>query len=329
MLAYGPDRVRRAGERVILHSTVPKGWTPRVPKTLTSPEHPGTAVLWEDEYFEVIEANALPNGGVRYVLGAWPENHTIRQFEHYNAETEALHRVDHERAKRQRRYHFGATVAGIFLGHLPARVQNDLENELGVRASRLTLVSCIPPLVILGLCLVVHVGAMTRQELSPVPFLLWPVVGLMTFESFIRFFVAMSQGRPMGSSIGVLGHAIFGKRTPVARGESVAYTAPTEDVALRGSFEVKEPLLTLLSPEEQKTLAQRFGFDYRRTASRVAWVILVCALVGAITSKSPLAMIIAAAVVIEQATRLVALRKGPASSIFAPLVRPFARNLFR
>src|SRR5258706_9014327 len=76
MQAYGSDRVRSEdGERVVLLSRIPKAWTPRAPKTLTTAEFPGTAVLWEERYFEVLSAEALPQGGVRYVLGPWQEMH--------------------------------------------------------------------------------------------------------------------------------------------------------------------------------------------------------------------------------------------------------------
>jgi len=36
MQAYGSDRVRVDGERIVLSSRLPKGWTARAPKTLTS-----------------------------------------------------------------------------------------------------------------------------------------------------------------------------------------------------------------------------------------------------------------------------------------------------
>lgn len=348
MLTHGSDRARRIGEKVILQSAISKGWTPRTPKTLTHAEFPGTTVLWEEQYFEVIEASALQSGGVRYALAEWRDNHTIRTLEHYNAESEALRIADHERARRQRRTSVLSRLSGMFLGYLPAPVQMHLENELGVRASHMTLLSCIPAMVFLGIAILAHVDATMRQELSPVPSLLWPILYLLTLESLIRFFVAMSQGRPMGSLLGVIGYAIYHRlsskrdQLPPAiggRGDSVAFTAPTGDVALRGSFEVKEPLLTLLTPAEQNKLAERFGFDYRRTASGVAWVILASAALGAITSYVELdksgsftslaSMFIAGGIVLEQALRLHALRRGPVGSVFGFVVRPLVRNLLR
>jgi hypothetical protein len=348
MLTHGSDRARRVGEKVILQSAISKGWTPRTPRTLTHAEFPGTTVLWDEQYFEVVEAAATQTGGVRYVLAEWSESHTIRTLEHYDAESEALRIADHERARRQRRTSVLSRLSGMFLGYLPASVQMHLENELGVRASRMTILSCIPALVLLGICVLLHVDATVRQELSPIPLLLWLMVVGLTIESFIRFFVAMSQGRPMGSLFGVIGYWTYhhltkkGDALPPAvggRGDSVAFTAPEEDVALRDSFELKQPLLTLLTPAEQQKLAERFGYDYRRTAYGVAWVILVCAALGAFTSYVELdrngnltpflSMLIAAGVVLEQALRLRAFRRGPAGSIFGFVVRPLVRNLLR
>ena len=348
MLTHGSDRARRVGEKVILQSAIPKGWTPRTPKSLTHAEFPGTTVFWEEQYYEVLEATATPTGGVRYVLAEWRESHTIRTFEHYDAESEALRIADHQRASRQRRRSLLSRLSGLFLGYLPSTAQMHLENELGVRASRMTLLSCLLPLILLGIALVAHVDAEMRHKTSPVPGLLWPILFLLTLESFIRFFVAMSQGRPMGSVLGVLGYAIYRKlsKKPASlpptiggRGDSIAFIAPTEEVALRGSFEVKEPLLTLLTPAEQKKLAERFGYDYRKSAFGVAWTILICAAAGAFTSyieldksggfTSLLSMFIAGGVVIEQALRLRSLKREPTGSVLGVLIRPFVRDLLR
>lgn len=337
MLTHGADRARQVADKVILHSAIAKGWTPRTPKTLTNAEYPGTAVLWEEQYYEVIEASALPSGGVRYVLMQWREDHTIRTFESYDADSEGLRIADHERARRQRRAGVLTRLSGIVLGMLPGPVQMHLENELGVRATRMTLLSCIPPTVLLGFCVYVQAEAKMNRTESPVG-LLWPIVIFLALESAIRFFVVMSQGRPMGSLLGSIGYGIYyalskkREQLPSAsggRGYSVAFTPPPEDVAARDSLTLKEPLLTLLTAAEQKQLAERVGFDYRRTASGVAWVILVAAALGAYTSSTVVAMLIAGAIAVEQALRLVKLRREPAGSIFGILVRPFVRDLLR
>ncbi|HEX7678562.1 MAG TPA: hypothetical protein VF713_10590, partial [Thermoanaerobaculia bacterium] len=96
MQAYGSDRVRPGdGEQFVLLSRIPKGWTPRAVKTLTSAEFPGTAVLWEERYFEVVDAEALPQGGVQYVLEPWLDMHVMRTTDRYDAESEAERLIEY------------------------------------------------------------------------------------------------------------------------------------------------------------------------------------------------------------------------------------------
>src|SRR5512140_404520 len=78
----GPDGT------VFLVSPLPKGWTPRRSATQTTPEHPGTAIVWDGEDWEVLEAESGKNG-TRYTLGPWDERHTMRVHAVYDAQTEA------------------------------------------------------------------------------------------------------------------------------------------------------------------------------------------------------------------------------------------------
>src|SRR5215470_11766963 len=60
MRAYGSDRLSLGrGGRFVLACRVPKGWIARREATLTSPEHPGTAVYWEEQWFEVVGVESL------------------------------------------------------------------------------------------------------------------------------------------------------------------------------------------------------------------------------------------------------------------------------
>ena len=89
MDAHGSDRVRAGDDgRRVLSSPYRKGWQARTPRTLTSREHPGTAILWEEQWFEVLAEEPLPGGGVRYLLDVWPEAHAIRVSDVYDAESE-------------------------------------------------------------------------------------------------------------------------------------------------------------------------------------------------------------------------------------------------
>ena len=344
--AYGQDRCREVQGRRILHSRIPKGWTPRTPATLVHAEFPGTAVLWDDEYFEVVDATPLDHGGVRYVLLPWRDDHIIRIFEAYDAESESRRLADYALAQSQRKSSVAARWSGVLLGHLPSAVQEDLQNRLGVSPGRMTLISAVPPLVLLGICVYLSVGAFMGQNTIRIPIVLFFLVAGMGAESIIRMTIALSTTRGVGSFAGWVAYLAWwlatGRRgvAPTgARGERVRFTPPPPDVEARDTLEVLDPLLTLLPVAEQERLARDRGYDYRRHAVGVAAVVLIFATAGLWTAYSrvestgsPFAVIsalLASYVVLEQLVRLHRLRARPAGSILGILVRLLAGRALR
>ena len=347
MRAYGSDRCRVSGSKVILHSRLGKGWTPRTEKTLTSAEFPGTAVYWDEQYYEVLAADLLPAGGVRYVLAAWRDDHAIRQFQPYNAESEGRLAADYAMAMRQRKHSVAARFAAMFLGHLPSHVQVHLANELGLFPHRLTLWSLVPVLAATATCVLVYVHTTMESIPNPIPDFVLILTAYMLAEAVFRFLVAMSQLRAMGSMLGIVIYLFFWLLHPnraklvspfqSAKGEGLMTLPPPPGVEEADSLEMRAPLLTLLTPAEQALLADRFGFDYRKHAYGITWSMLVCAALG-VASMVPKAsqslsalvsLICASLVVLEQVLRLLAFKRGPAGSVFGTLVRPFARDLLR
>jgi hypothetical protein len=347
MLAYGGDRVRTAGGKVILHSAISKGWAARKPKDNVHAEYPGTAVLWDEQYFEVITAQLLPQGGVRYVLEPWRDEHVIRQFDQYDAATEARRIEDYRQAIAQQKKSAGARVTGIVLGLLPAHVQKQLENDLGVSPARMTLLSCLLPLALVGICVWLYVDAKMKMQSSGVPFWLWLAALAWFAEAVARFIVAMSQQRGMGSMVGFLLYIPFyfviadRKKWPspfdAEKGHKLFTLPPPDDVALRDELETRGPLITLLPASDQQRLADRFGFDYRRHAFGLTWIILVATTFGTISSLVKVAdsgsvsaltsLIVAGAIAAEQVYRLAILKRGPAGSFLGVFARPFVRRL--
>jgi len=343
MVPHGSDRVRVAGEKIILFSPISKGWQPRVPRTNLRSEHPGTAVLWDEQYYEVLDADLMQGGGVRYVLAAWQDEHVFRFFDAYDDESEARRIADYNATLKQRRHSKAVSLLGVIFGHLPAPVQNRLGNEYGVAAHRMTLISIVPSMVLLGICVWFYVDARLKQTASIIPTWLWLFAMLMLADSGVRFLVVMLQSRAQGSLPGTLVYFILWKLAPARfpspveeRGRGVFMLAPEEDVALRDAIQMRAPLFTLLTPAEQRRLAERFGFEYRRHAFAPAIVILVCAILGAVSSfvkvadsgsvSALLSLIIAGGLSIEQVVRLLALQRGPAGSVLGALVRPFVRG---
>lgn len=338
MRPYGFDRVRISGGKIILVSRFAKAWTAATPKTPTHAEFPGTAVLWDDEYYEVLTADALASGEVRYTLAPWRDEHTIRAFLSYDPESEARLKADFDRAARQRKHSKLASLFGIVLGHLPGHVQERIGNELGVRPSRMTLMSTIPSLVLLGACVWTYVTSLMDNTPTVVPAWLWFVALFMTADSIIRFQAAMVQSRGLGSVPGTILYSIYalltGKKVEVVAKSKLPLQVDPE-TALRDSIEMRSWLLTLLPARDQQMLAERYGLEYRKHAFDVAWAILACGAVGVVAMYPRISIRVSALasftvamlVVIEQAVRLLALRRGPIGSTWGFLVRPFMHDL--
>lgn len=95
------------------------------------------------------------------------------------------------------------------------------------------------------------------------------------------------------------------------------------------SFHVREPLVTLLSPAEQQRIAEKFDYDYRRTATKVAFGILGVAIFGVIASASSHAWIslgVASILGIEQIVRIPQFDRRPVGSFLGIFARPLVRK---
>jgi hypothetical protein len=339
MQAYGSDRVRAGeGERVELLSRIPKGWTPRAPKTLTSAEFPGTAVLWEERYFEVIAAEPLAQGGVRYVLEPWREMHAMRTIDHYD-DAHEMQRVAEYRAQLARETkRKSANALAVLAGHLPAAVQEEIGRELGIIATRLTIVSALGVYaVVIALVMWIVSGIMSG---APRPLPVYLATGYLLVETSLRFGIAWLIGRPAGSAVGVIGYLVYYVTvadraravSPFARekGMVVTITETPADRAVTDSLLMREALVTLLSPADQARVAARFGYDYRHQSSLIAILILFFAAIGVATSLhrgAVISLIAALIIAAEQLYRLAVLRSRPAGSILGVAARPFVRKL--
>lgn len=343
MLAHGSDRVRVSGERIVLYSPISKGWQARTPATNVHVAHPGTAVLWDEQYFEVLSAEVARGGGVRYVLVPWQDEHVIRVFDQYDAESETRRIEDYNHALAQQKRSAIVPWLGVILGHLPAPIQNRLANDYGVAAHRMTLISTVPSVVLLSLCVWYYAGARMEQRVSPVPFWLWLIALVMFADSVVRYMVVMLQSRAQGSLPGTFVYFLLWSLAPKRfaspveeRGRAVFTLAPDDDVVLRDAIDLRAPFFTLLTPAEQQLLADRYGFEYRRHAIGPAVVILVCSVLGVVSSfvkvadsgsvSALLSLLVAGGLTIEQVVRLRALKRGPAGSVLGAVVRPFVRG---
>ncbi|MEO6259738.1 MAG: hypothetical protein ABIP63_05280 [Thermoanaerobaculia bacterium] len=355
MQAFGSDRVRppekneKNGEsgdndyngengQQLLLSRLPKGWTPRTPKTLTTAEFPGTAVLWDGAYYQVLEATALPQGGVQYLLEPWPDQHAIRVSDRYDAESEEARVLEWRRRLSQEKRRKSASLLAILTGHLPETIQEHLGRELGLSAPRMTQLSAFGTWLIAG-GLAMWIGEGTINQ-TPRPAWVLVVAGYLFLESTIRFFAAFASGAAMGSPMGTMSYIAWyvalgrsrGARSPFSqeKGRSIKTTAATPEQAELDAFTMRESLATLLPRADQERIAARYPYEYRRNGSIIAVIILGFSLIGVFSSfhkGEKLSLLVAAALSAEQIWRLLAFRSHPAGSVLGFLVRPFMRKL--
>ena len=335
MQAYGSDRLRQDGERWILSARLDKGWVARVDKTLTSAEFPGTAILWDEQYFEVVAIESHPGGGVRYVLEPWRDYHAMRVTDRYDDASEAARVEEHRKRLQRETQRKSASLLAVFTGHLPAIVQNAIGNELGVSPVSITIMSIIGVYAVVLAIVIYCVSSLLRE--TGIPAAVAFLAGFLGIENSIRWLIAFTQGRPIGSVIGFIAYAIYHAITrrgpsPFAyeKGMKVTITEAPEAIARHDAFVTREPLVTLLTPAEQHRVAEHYPYDYRRHSTNVALIVLTGALAGVASSlynHNFVPTLVAGALAMEQIVRLVAFRRGPAGSVLRFLARPFVRRL--
>lgn len=345
--ALGRDRLGvEPGGRLLLDCEAPKGWRGRHAATATSAEHPGTAVRWEEQFFEVLEVRPRGGRAVQYLLAHWDDRHAMRVVESYTAETEAARGLERADAARRDDRHVFLLLAAPLVGSLPAHVQERLEEEYNVPARRLSLASALP-LWILGWVslILLMASSIVGAGSVPVPVLVFGVYLLA--ESTARLVVCFLQGRPIGTLAGTLLYEVFrqlGRTKARVEGKPVPRETALWDVEVEAEREILdryamlEPLAGLLPVDDQLRLAERFGFDGIRWGRIGAIFLLV--MFGPLAVTSVLGALVVfepsdlwrvplfGGVVVEQAVRLRALSNGRlAPSVLGVLVRPAARRL--
>ena len=341
--SFGRDGVEPGpeGSRFLCCSDA-KGWLARKPATRTSAEHPGTAVRWHEEIFEVVAAAPTPDGGVRYRLEPWDPRHAIRVVANYDEANENA-RIAGERGQRTSAAKGELlTLLAPLVGHLPAEVQSRLGSEFGVSPRLMTIVSALP-LLILGL--LGTFASMISTFAADFVFPEWlsshPFLSIyLAVESLLRLSGAFLHDEPMGSLPGVIVFGFWktltGRRPPAAApntGRSRRWEA--QDV-----FKMIEPLAAFLPPPDQESLAERFGFAFGRWGRFTAVGVFIVAVLNIVIALGRFAENHAAfwdyfwlpvgfGLATEQIIRWRRLSAGrPAGSVLGILVRPFSRRLF-
>jgi hypothetical protein len=344
----GRDRIAGARDgKLLLSCAHPKGWRARVPKAPTSAEHPGTCVRWEEQLFEVEDIETRADGSLTYTLARWDERHAIRVIATYDAGTEAKRIKEARAATRRVEGRMALILVAPFVGSLPAPVQERLEREYNVRASRMSLASALPLWILGWISLILLLASSIGGAGGlPTPILVCGVYLLA--ESTARLPACLLQDRPIGTPLGTLLYEVWRlsrRGLNRSRGRAVSpeksvfqveHPEPWEQDVDR--FRLFEPVLSFLQARDQDVLATRFGFDGPRWARISAIFLLVAlgpfaatALFGFLLVPEVsdlLVLFVAGGLCVEQILRLRrAARKEKAPSVLGIFVRPWARRL--
>jgi hypothetical protein len=339
-----------------------KGWVQRSPKTPTSAEHPGTAVRWEELFFEVVAIEPSAPAGLRYLLSPWDEQHVFRVVANYDEASEKARAEERRESNRRQRNWRNTLVLAPLTGLLPGSVQEAMEREFGASGPLLTLISIVLPFFFGAFCfvwllIVAFAGASgadatsRMDRLFSIPVLLFGC-GLL-LESIVRLVVSVAQQKPIGSVLGIVPYALYSAVRSLRHGgiridekrlePEPLHAAPDRDARERERedlYRAMHAVLSFLSPDEQMHLVERFGFDPARSGRLTAGVLLagggvlflnsLLAIVGGIAGLGSLiTLALGGFLLVEQVSRLRKIAQGmPAPSVLGRLVRPWVHPLF-
>ncbi|MGH9364788.1 MAG: hypothetical protein ACRD1B_05925, partial [Thermoanaerobaculia bacterium] len=143
--AWGTDRAEIAPDgTLLLECAVGKGWIARQGGSQTRSEHPGTAVEWDGEVYEVVAVEPRSGTAVRYRLCPWEPGHAIRRIERYDAASESLRHASRAELHADSNKRAAAILLSPLLGHLPGAAQKRMERDFGAPAAWMTVLSALP-----------------------------------------------------------------------------------------------------------------------------------------------------------------------------------------
>lgn len=173
------------------------GWKRRMLAEDGKMTFPGSAVLFENRYYEIIDDEVDHKSGRHfYYLKSWEERFPIRvQFPYTKGECERLAQQRRENAEKSTR----TALIRMFMpvvGLLPAAEQNKIQNEYGIPSVRMTTWSSLVFFVIGAFSTIMTLAAMfTGMDVSPLLRL-----GCYFFlESAVRLVECWKLDEPSGS----------------------------------------------------------------------------------------------------------------------------------
>ena len=118
------------------------GWRPRPPRVPSRPDFPGTAVLYQERWFEIVRMEQATAGArVLYHLRPWDETHAIRAPQELSRAAAERATATHRQELRNKRQGSLAGLLIVLVGLLPADVQKRMELRYGINPAIGSLLS--------------------------------------------------------------------------------------------------------------------------------------------------------------------------------------------
>ena len=179
----------------------PRFW-PRREGDLRRPAFPGTTVRIGEDLFEIVKAEKSGEEWI-YGLEPWTGAETIRVYVEWDEEAERGFAAGLREARVQERKDLLAWASQIFVGFLPARIQDRLNEERGLDPARATFWSAVLETIVASPFAFVFVislfaGGTGRLGLA-LPAWAGPLAFVAAVDGVFRLVAVLSTGEPLGS----------------------------------------------------------------------------------------------------------------------------------
>jgi hypothetical protein len=202
---FTPDRVVRAVDGgpldLWVYAVLPKeGWVPHSPGDSVRAEHPGSAIRYRHQIYEVMRVEETAEGGYafRYRLRPWDSQYTIRHLVDYTLKTQRAATDAHQDMVRAERLR--SLILWLFpiAGFAPNPLQQEWEKKTGLNMAWISFGSAL-----FGVALAFWLRN------GPEDLLYIVIVWYVALESFARLLCIAVTHRPLGSPMLTLPYLLW------------------------------------------------------------------------------------------------------------------------
>jgi len=231
---FHPDRVIPAADggpiELWVYAVLPKeGWVTHSPGDLARAEHPGSAIKYGDQVYELLRVEETAEGGYafRYGLRPWDPQYAIRHVVNYTLKTQMEAAAGHQDMTRAQRLR--SLILWLFplAGFAPDPLQREWEKKTGLSMAWVSTGSAL-----FGMALAFAM----RDVAGDSPFA--AVVFYLAMDSFARLFWIAISHRPHGSLLLTLPYLLWqgwqGVRSPERTQGADVVLPTTQDEVSQG-----------------------------------------------------------------------------------------------